>query len=152
MRLWPVLAALTGIGAAAGLHAMPDAMPGVENAARARQNWILQCQGCHRPDASGSAETTPPMAGFVARFLSVPGGRDYLARVPGVATAAISDRDLAELLNWTLYRYDPGNLPADFLPYSTEEVGRLRRTPLRTEALAAREQLLVAMHEKGSGR
>ena len=38
------------------------------------------------------------MAGFVARFLQVPGGREYLARVPGVATAALSDADLAEAI------------------------------------------------------
>ena len=77
--------------------------------ARARQNWILSCQGCHRSDATGTPQTTPNMAGFVAKFLQVPGGREYLVRVPGVATAALADGELAEVLNWSLARFDSAN-------------------------------------------
>lgn len=152
MRRWSALAILIGISSAAGLEATPNASPGVENQPRAWQNWVLQCQGCHRPDATGSPQTTPAMAGHVSRFLHVPGGREYLGRVPGVATAALSDRDLAELLNWTLRRYDPENLPADFKPYTPEEVGRLRRMPLRTEAYDMRVKLMAAMEAKASGQ
>lgn len=121
--------------------------PGVGDEARAHQNWVLQCQGCHRAGATGTIDSTPPLAGFVARFLSVPGGREYLARVPGVATAPISDRDLAELLNWTLYRYDSAHVPAGFIPYTTEEVGQWRRKPLRTEASSVRRSLVDRMSE-----
>jgi cytochrome c553 len=125
--------------------AVPAGTPGVRDEARARQNWILQCQGCHRPSATGTTDSTPPLAGFVARFLSVSGGREYLARVPGVATAAVSDRDLAELLNWTLYRYDGAHVPAGFKPYTPEEVGRWRHKPLRTEASSVRRSLVAVM-------
>ena len=53
------LAALAGV-AGAGLAAQGVTREtGVSNPALARQNWILKCQGCHRPDATGSAETTP---------------------------------------------------------------------------------------------
>jgi mono/diheme cytochrome c family protein len=127
--------------------ASPAAMPGVENPARARQHWILQCQGCHRPDATGTPATTPTMANFAARFLSVSGGREYLARVPGVATAALSDRDLAELLNWTLIRFDPVHMPAAFKPYDAAEIARLRRQPLKTEASSLRRQLVAQVEE-----
>jgi cytochrome c2 len=123
------------------------AMAGVADPARARQNWILQCQGCHRPDATGTPQTTPAMAGFVARFLSVPGGRDYLARVPGVATAALSDAALADVLNWSLARFDPAHVPADFEPYTAAEIGRLRQNPLRTEANSARARLIARFDE-----
>lgn len=127
--------------------AVPAGTPGVQDEARARQHWILQCQGCHRPDATGTTDSTPPLADFVARFLAVPGGREYLARVPGVATAAVSDKDLAELLNWTLYRYDSAHVPADFKPYTAEELGQWRRKPLRTEASSVRASLVAAMAE-----
>ncbi len=117
--------------------------PGIQNPARAQQNWILSCQGCHRADATGTPQTTPTMAGSVAKFLRVPGGRDYLARVPGVATAALSDAALAEVLNWSLVRFDPANIPAGFQAYTPAEVGRLRQTPLRTEAAALRASLVA---------
>lgn len=141
----PALAILFGLAATAG----QAAMPGVENPVRARQHWILQCQGCHRPDATGTPTTTPTMANLVARFLTVPGGREYLSRVPGVATAALSDKDLAELLNWTLIRFDPAHLPVDFKPYGVEEVARLRRQPLRTEANSVRKRLMAQIERDG---
>jgi mono/diheme cytochrome c family protein len=115
---------------------------GVENQQRAWQHWTLNCQGCHRPDGSGSEGTAPSLAGTVARFLSVPGGRDYLARVPGVATSPLSDRDLAEVLNWMLWRFDGGHIPANFEPYTPEELGTLRIHPLRIEASQMRRDLL----------
>ena len=125
--------------------AVPADIPGVQDPARARQHWILQCQGCHQPSAAGITGSTPPLSGSVARFLSVPGGREYLSRVPGVATAVVSDQDLAELLNWTLYRYDRAHVPEGFKPYTTEEVGRWRRKPLRTEASSVRSRLVAVM-------
>jgi mono/diheme cytochrome c family protein len=121
--------------------------PGVENAQRAWQNWTLNCQGCHRPDGSGTEGTAPSLAGTVARFLSVPGGREYLGRVPGVATSPLSNRDLAEVVNWMLWRFDREHLPAQFQPYTADEMGRLRTSPLRMEASQMRSALLKKADE-----
>lgn len=116
--------------------------PGVENTQRAWQNWTLNCQGCHRLDGTGSATTSPSLAGTVAKFLWVPGGREYLGRVPGVATSPLSNADLAELVNWMLWRFDRQNLPATFEPYTAAEIGQLRAQPLRLEASQMRSDLL----------
>jgi mono/diheme cytochrome c family protein len=115
---------------------------GVENAQRAWQHWTLNCQGCHRPDGTGSDQTAPSLAGTVARFLAVPGGREYLSRVPGVAASALSDADLAEVMNWMLWRFDKEHLPADFQPYTAAEIRQLRSRPLRLEASQIRADLL----------
>lgn len=137
---------ILAIGTAAGTAlAAATRMPGVANPNRAHVNWMLKCQGCHRPDAAGGPDGTPAMAGQVARFLGAPGGREYLGRVPGVATAALPDDQLAELLNWTLLHYDPQHVPADFKPYTTAEIAALRKAPLRTEAAATRARLLAAL-------
>lgn len=117
--------------------------PGVANAQRAWQNWTLNCQGCHRPDGSGSAGTTPSLKGTTARFLAVPQGREYLNRVPGVATSPLSDADLAEVMNWMLWRFDEEHVPPGFSPFTAAEVGQLRRRPLRLEASQVRAQLLA---------
>ncbi len=117
-------------------------IPGVERPERARQNYILKCQGCHGPTAQGNRSNTPPMADMVARFLAVPGGRAFLGRVPGVATAAVADAELAELLNWTLYRFDAAHVPPGFKPYGAAEIGKLRKAPLRTDAASTRRVLV----------
>lgn len=121
------------------------AMPGVPNPAQARIDYILKCQGCHHPDGGGNAKNTPPLAGEAARFLSVPGGREFLGRVPGVASVDLDNERLAQLLNWTLYRFDPQHVPADFKPYTPEEVGRLRKMPLRLDRLEVRDRLVARM-------
>jgi len=87
----------------------------------------------------------------VAKFLHVPGGREYLGRVPGVATAPISDAELADLLNWTLYRFDGAHVPADFKPYSASEIGKLRKVPLRTDAPAMRAELVEKINALAEG-
>jgi mono/diheme cytochrome c family protein len=120
---------------------------GVTRPDLAWQHWALNCQGCHRTDGSGSPETAPAIRGMVARFTNVAGGREYLARVPGVATAPLADADLAELLNWILSTFDGSHLSPTFRPFTAEEISVLRRRPLRTEAAAERVRLL----EKISG-
>jgi hypothetical protein len=120
-------------------------MPGVANPALAHSDYKLKCQGCHRPDGSGDMVSNPPMNGKVAKFLHVPGGRAFLGRVPGVATVDLDDARLANVLNWTLYRFDRANLPADFKPYSPSELGRLRKAPLRTERATTRAELVAHM-------
>ena len=140
-------AALGAQAAAAGaqpaaLGAAESSPAGVADPQRAWQHWTLNCQGCHRPDGTGSAGTAPSLAGTVARFLSVPGGREYLGRVPGVATSPLSDADLSEVMNWMLWRFDKEHLPAAFQPFTAAEIGRLRAAPLRLEASQMRAELL----------
>jgi len=93
----------------------------------AQTMWMLNCQGCHRADGGGTGNQVPAMPGIVARFLTVPGGREYLIRVPGVATSPLTDDALAVLVNWMLEKFDPENIPADFTPYVPAEVSSLRK-------------------------
>lgn len=132
--------AVASVASAAELRA--DLWPGIENVRRSEENYMLQCRGCHRPDGGGSPDTAPRMAGEIAGFLKVNGGREYLARVPGFATAPLTDAELSDLLNWTLYRFDGASIPADFVPYTPAEVARLRHSPLRVEAKQIRANLI----------
>jgi hypothetical protein len=122
---------------------------GVSNVPLAWQNWTLNCQGCHRLDGTGSDTTAPSLAGTVAKFLWVPGGREYLVRVPGVATSPLSDADLAEVVNWMLWRFDREHLPGNFRPFTASEMGPLRSRPLRLEAAGIRADLLSKAEASG---
>jgi mono/diheme cytochrome c family protein len=142
--------AATNVAANATTNAAASRPAGVDNPQRAWQHWTLNCQGCHRPDGSGSAGTAPSLAGTVARFLSAPGGREYLGRVPGVATSPLSNADLSEVINWMLWRFDREHLPPNFLPFTAAEIGELRSRPLRLEASQMRAELLKTADESAT--
>ena len=96
---------------------------------RANVNYMIHCQGCHLPDASGVLDAVPAMNGFMGYFLHSQEGRDFLVRVPGVSTASLPDDEIAELLNWLLKTYSLEQAPAEFEPYTEAEVARLRTNP-----------------------
>ena len=94
---------------------------------RAKVNYQVHCQGCHLPDASGFPGKVPRMNNFVGYFLHSKEGREFLVRVPGVATSRMSDADVTEVLNWLLRTYSAGQLPDSFEPFTASEVELLRR-------------------------
>ncbi|MBI2970294.1 MAG: cytochrome c [Gammaproteobacteria bacterium] len=111
---------------AALLNASADAV----HDARARQNYMLNCQGCHLPDGSGSPGSVPNLRVSLDDLLRAPGGRDFLIRVPGAANSALDDEQLAEVMNWMLLNFTRDPPAGGLTPYSAEEVGRLRKDVL----------------------
>ena len=97
---------------------------------RPRLQYLQFCSGCHLPDGSGSpAFGVPSMRGLLGQFLQVPGGREFIVQVPGVMNSALSDADIAALMNWLLPAVSAPTLPAGgFRPYTAQEIGRLRTT------------------------
>lgn len=108
---------------------------------RAKVNYTLHCQGCHLADAAGYAAEVPRMRDFVGYFLHSREGREYLIRVPGVATSSLPDDELAELMNWLLRHYSRSQLPATFEPYSVAEVA-VWRTQLEARPQDTRMRIL----------
>jgi mono/diheme cytochrome c family protein len=123
VALWAALAASSATSQAIADDTQP------------RFDFLLNCAGCHRMDASGSA-TVPPLTGL-APLIATPDGRAYLVRVPGVAQAPLSDERLAMLLNWALAEFSGAH---GFAPYSAGEVAPLRADPLR-DPLSERERM-----------
>ncbi len=93
-------------------------------------DYTLHCQGCHQAEGIGLPGAVPQLKDSVARVAALPGGREYLSRVPGVAQSQLDDAAVAALLNWLLSYFDSAHLPPDFRPYTAAEVGTLRRRPL----------------------
>ncbi len=109
-------------------------------------DYQLNCQGCHLVDGAGTPGSVPRLADSVARFLAVPGGRDYLARVPGVAQAPLDDAATAGVLNYILEHFDHAHVPADFVPYTAKEIGDLRKRPL-TDVEKVRRGLIAELEK-----
>lgn len=110
--------------------------------ARARVNYMLHCQGCHLPEAVGVPGTVPRMSGFLGYFLHSNEGREYVVRVPGVATSPVPDDQLAELMNWILVTYSADQLPSEYRIYTEAEIARLRQNPDR-DPEKTRHEVLV---------
>jgi len=119
----------------------PLAWGGDINPQRAQFNYQMSCQGRHTPDGSG-ANAVPRMRDVVGMFLVTEAGREYLVRVPGSAVSALSDADLAEVLNWIIQEFAGASVTVPFQPYTPQEVGRLRQHPL-PEVVQYRAQLLA---------
>jgi hypothetical protein len=64
----------------------------------------------------------------VSKFLTVPGGREYLIRVPGVSQSELSDARTAAVLNWIVAEFG-ASVPAA-QPFTEAEVAKSRRPPL----------------------
>lgn len=115
----PLLSAAAALALA--LAGAADASPG--------QDYMLYCMGCHGSEARGVPGKIPALAGSLARFMRTPEGRDYVLRVPGAANSALSDAQLAAVLNWLAMRYPAAQQPEP-APFTAEEVAHARRTPL----------------------
>lgn len=135
--------AVLGAAAAGLLAAAVASTAGAATAdGLARQNYIRHCAGCHRLDGGGNAlGGIPSMKGAVGHFLRLPEGRAFLVQVPGTSQAPLGDAEIAELLNWMLANFSPGEIPPGFSPYSPAEVERYRGS--RLDDVAGTRQRIV---------
>ncbi len=119
-----------------------------DDQAQARLDYMLHCQGCHLERGEGYPGKVPRMTDFVGRFLSSEAGRRFLIQVPGVAFSRLDDARVARLMNWMLRAFSAAELPADFRPYTADEVARLRRQPV-ADPRQRRRDILARLDKPG---
>ncbi|WP_034185237.1 MULTISPECIES: c-type cytochrome [Burkholderia] len=141
-----LLASAAACAFAAPAHA--DGAAGAVNAALARQHWVLNCMGCHTATGGGIPGKVPPLANSLGYFTHLPAGREYVMRVPGASNSALSDRELADVLNWLLTTMNRDALPRDFKPYTAAEVAAHRR-PALSDVATVRAGLVRALQARG---
>jgi cytochrome c553 len=129
------------LGAAAtGLIGSACANPG--------QDYMLYCMGCHGADAQGVPGKVPPLANALGSYMRTPDGRNYVLRVPGAANSALSDAQLAAVLNWIAMRFSATQLPSDVSWFTPDEVAQIRHTPL-ADVLATRREIVRSLAASG---
>jgi hypothetical protein len=96
----------------------------------ARRQYILHCTGCHQADGSGvPSGGVPDMRSQLGHFLKVPEGRAFLVKVPGTSNAALSNSDIARLLNWMLRSFSASDPAGRLCPVHRKRGDRpARRT------------------------
>jgi hypothetical protein len=86
----------------------------------------------------------PSLRGQVGYFLCTPEARAYLIRLPSVATAPLSDRELADLMNFVVFDLGaPAGAPREYDKFTESEVHALRQRPLKDVALTGYRAGLV---------
>lgn len=115
----------------------------------ARSAYILHCAGCHGMDGRGVSQAQVPDLRAMADFLKVPGGREFLIKVPGVMGSALSDAEIAEVTNWMLIDGIGRSPPGRFQPYTEKEVREARRSPL-VDVMQSRQALINLMRDSSA--
>lgn len=145
-QTWRVVFASLLLGPATLAAATPLASVAHYDAA---MNYRLNCEGCHKADGTGQPGYIPALRDNVARFLSSSAGRDYIARVPGTAQSLLTDGERAEVLNWIVRTFDRTHLPADFTPYTAEELARWRFDPISQPGIIRANLSAQFFHDAG---
>jgi len=119
--------------------------------------YAANCAACHQAAGAGLASAFPPLAGHVPDLLKPADGRVYIGKVllfglEGAITvnggdyagampswqAALSDNDIAAVLNYVSNAWDNGkSLPAGFKPFTADEIKALRTQELTSAAVYA---------------
>ena len=114
-----------------------------------QMNFMLHCSGCHGQNGAGSdGAGVPNMRGALGHFLKAPNGREFLIQVPGTSQSALSNAEVAELMNWILKTFSKDEVPPNTAPYTTQEVALLRAKPL-VDVAAHRGEIIRNLQAKG---
>jgi mono/diheme cytochrome c family protein len=110
--------------------------------------YTLNCSGCHGAKGQGVPEAGIPNLNDAGRYVRTELGRKYLIQVPGLSQSRLDDATAARLLNWVLHEFSANRLPADFTPYTTEEVTHFR-SEKASDAKTRRDAILAELRSRG---
>ncbi len=118
--------------------------------------YATNCAACHQAGGTGMTGAFPPLAGHVPDLLKRADGRSYVGKVllyglegeisvNGNTYAgqmppwnALSDDEIAAVINYVSSAWDNGkSLPADFKPFTSDEIKALRATELTSAQVYA---------------
>jgi len=139
---------IAGTRRAAAVVCVTTAFISMTAQASPAQDYVLNCMGCHGTQAEGVPGKVPPLANMLSRFMRTAEGRDYILRVPGAANSALSDAQLAAVLNWLAVTYDSGASTHTLEPFTSAEVAAVRHTPL-VSVLATRRAVVHELETTG---
>ncbi|MBQ0934111.1 c-type cytochrome [Ideonella paludis] len=126
----------------------PDAPAVAPLQGGARSIYVLHCAGCHGMDASGSALGRVPDMRRVGDFLQLPGGREFIVKVPGVMGSGLDDAQVAAVTNWVLATLAAPSQPPGHRAYTADEIQQARASPL-LDVAAERQRLVSEARRRG---
>lgn len=110
----------------------------------AQSAYLEGCGGCHGIQGRAPHTSIPELRGFVGWFLCTEEGREYIVRLPNVSFAAVDDASLADMMNFVVFGLGGDSVPQGVAPYTADEIGALRRRPLKNAPLAQIRSRILA--------
>lgn len=105
------------------------------NAGAGKTNYMLQCQGCHKAGGEGIEGSIPDMSKHGIEMLSSERGRQFFVAVPGSSQSPLSDRRLADVLNYISTDLIASNKTnANIQLFDTSEVTKYRGVKMKNVA------------------
>src|SRR3984885_3932325 len=152
-RFVTIIAAATVLAAAIPAQAQ---QAGAGSGDAGSRVYTANCAVCHQAGGTGMAGAFPPLARHVPDLLKRADGRSYVGKVllfglegeinvngnafAGAmpAWSALSDNDIADVLNYVSNAWDNGkSLPSDFKPFTSDEIKALRAPELTSAQVYA---------------
>lgn len=106
--------------------------------------YWLHCAGCHGLEGHGTPPEIPSLIDEPGRIESLPGGRDYLMRIPGVSQAGLDDGELAAVMNYVMAEFNSATTAPGFRSFSAQEMARHRQQTL-LDPLRRRSEILAGV-------
>jgi hypothetical protein len=116
----------------------------VVNAYEPNVNYMLSCMGCHIENGAGAPGKVPSFRNTIVAFAQLAAGRRYLVQVPGTSQSPLSNREVAELLNWMMRNLSTRPMPPGLADFTEAEVASYRAQRL-TDVAGSRANLLAAI-------
>jgi mono/diheme cytochrome c family protein len=116
----------------------------VVDAYEPKANYMLSCMGCHVENGVGAPGKVPSFRNTIVPFAQLAAGRRYLVQVPGTSQSPLSNREVAELLNWMMRNLSARPIPPGLADFTEAEVASNRAQRL-TDVGATRANLLAAI-------
>ncbi|MDO6458392.1 hypothetical protein Q4494_14975 [Celeribacter halophilus] len=105
-------------------------------------NFVLRCAGCHGFEGAGTPEGgIPAFPNSVGYIAGTERGRTYMMHVPGVVGASLSDREIAEVMNYILDVW--GSIDSAPLAAKFTEAEVTRRRAVEVADVVAYRRLVV---------
>lgn len=103
--------------------------------------YLERCGGCHGIQGVSAPKLVPTLRGQAGAFLCTREGREYLVRLPSVASTPVDDESLAALVNFVAFELGAGD--SRFPRFTADEVHHLRQKPLTDETLTSHRRSVV---------
>jgi mono/diheme cytochrome c family protein len=126
------------------LIALNGAQANARSLTHAESTYLESCGGCHGIQGVSADGLVPPLKDRAGYFLCTEKGRGYIVQLPNVAFAKWSDAELADMMNFVVFRLGGNSAPESAKRYTPEEIRDLRAQPLRTPGLRAYRKLVVS--------
>jgi mono/diheme cytochrome c family protein len=133
--------------------------------------FISNCAVCHQPDGKGAPSVYPPLANSVGRYVAVKDGRTYLMDVVAFGMGGkiesgadsfegdmppwpqLSNQEVADVLTYVLTGLNSKVLPADFKPFTADEVKAERAKQLTSaKTHVERDEVLKELGSKTAAK